>query len=169
MYPPDLDGDENRTARRTLRDRIVIDFLDSMKALIVFDGFDEIVAASRRDAVVSRLCTLTRQLERSSIILTSRTGEFNYHIDNMSQFEIKPLSRPQISSFASRWLGKNDGESLLVQLDSSPYNDAGIFDHLPSRTFARFMRGLAAFPISRRPYTKRSSTSSWKSGTSSVQ
>ena len=92
----------------------------------MFDGFDEIVAASRRDAVVSKLGTATRQLERSSIILTSRTGEFNYHIDNMSQFEIKPLSRPQISSFASRWLGQDDGESLLVQLDNSPYNDAAI-------------------------------------------
>ena len=62
-YPDDLAGDENRSARRTLRDRIVIDFLDSLKALIVLDGFDEIVAKTRKDAVVSQLRTLALQLE----------------------------------------------------------------------------------------------------------
>ena len=115
-YPADLSGDENRIARRTLRDRIVIDFLDSMKALIVFDGFDEIVAKSRKDAVVSQLRTLALQLEQSCIVLTSRTGEFNYHIDNMAQFELTPLSRRQIADFAVRWLGSEDGDRLLVQI-----------------------------------------------------
>ena len=125
-FPADLAGDENRTARRNLRDRIVIDFLDSMKALIIFDGFDEIIAKSRKDAAVSQLRTLALQLEQSRIVLTSRTGEFNYHIDNMAQFELTPLSEPQITTFASRWLGPEDGDRLLVQIKKSPYNDTAI-------------------------------------------
>jgi hypothetical protein len=125
-YPSDLAGDENRVARRTLRDRIVIDFLDSVKALIVFEGFDEIVAKWRKDAVVSQLRTLALQLEQSRIVLTSRTGEFNYHIDNMAQFELTPLSRPQIAGFVSRWLGPEDGDRLLAQIEKSPYTDTAI-------------------------------------------
>lgn len=125
-YPPDLNGDENRSARRSLRDRIVTDFLDSIKALIILDGFDEIVASSRKEAVVSRLRMLTRQLEKSSIILTSRSGEFNYHIENMAQFEIKPLSSAQVLSFTSRWLGETNGQDLVNQIESSPYNDTAI-------------------------------------------
>ena len=125
-YPDDLAGDDNKSARRALRDRIVIDFLDSLKALILFDGFDEIVAKTRRDAVVSQLRTLALQLEQSRIVLTSRTGEFNYHIENMAQFELTPLSRPQIASFVTRWLGPDDGDRLLAQIEKSPYNDTAI-------------------------------------------
>ena len=125
-YPADLAGDENRTARRILRDRIVIDFLDSMKALLVFDGFDEIVAKTRKDAVVAQLRTLALQLEQSRIVLTSRTGEFNYHIDNMTQVELKPLSRRQVADFASIWLGPESGERLLAQIAKSPYRDTAI-------------------------------------------
>jgi hypothetical protein len=125
-YPTDLSGDESKTARRNLRDRIVIDFLDSMKALIVFDGFDEIIAKSRKDAVTAQLRTLATQLEQSCMILTSRTGEFNYHIEKMAQFELTPLSQPQIATFVSRWLGAEDGDRLLAQIDKSPYNDTAI-------------------------------------------
>jgi hypothetical protein len=125
IYPDYLAGDDYRSARRTLRDRIVIDFLDSLRALIVFDGFDEIVAKTRKDAVVSQLRTLALQLEQSRIVLTSRTGEFNYHIENMAQFELTPLSRPQIASFVTRWLGP-DGDRLLAQIEKSPYNDTAI-------------------------------------------
>jgi GTPase SAR1 family protein len=125
-YPDALIGDENRAARRTLRDRIVIDFLDSLKALIIFDGLDEVIAKSRKDAVVQQLRTLALQLESSHIILTSRTGEFNYHIDNMLQFELTPLSQFQIATFVSRWLGHDDGARLLAQLAKSPYNDTAI-------------------------------------------
>lgn len=107
-YLSDLLGDDMRAGQRSLRDRIIIDFLDSMRALIILDGFDEIVAKSRKDAVLSQLRTLALQLEQSQMILTSRTGEFNYHIDNMRQFELTPLSQAQIATFASRWLGKTE-------------------------------------------------------------
>jgi predicted NACHT family NTPase len=113
-YSPDMGGDENRTTRRNLRDRVVIDFLDNMNALIVLDGFDEIIARSRKDVVISQIRVLATQLEQSCIILTSRTGEFNYHLDKMAQFELTPLSQSQIQTFCSRWLGTEDGDRLLA-------------------------------------------------------
>ncbi len=125
-FPDELAGDENKSARRALRDRILIDFLDSLKALIMFDGFDEIVAKSRKDAVISQLRTLARQLDESRIIVTSRTGEFHYHIENMAQFELTPLTESQIETFVTRWLGHDDGEKLIAQIERSPYNDTAI-------------------------------------------
>ena len=126
-YPPDLLTDEKKTQRRSVRDRIVIDFLDSLKALIILDGFDEIVAKTRKEAVISQLRILALQLESSRIILTSRTGEFNYHIDKMAQFELSPLSASQLSSFVSGWLGNDDdGRRLLEQIKKSPFADTAI-------------------------------------------
>lgn len=125
-FPEDMAGDEQKSARRTLRDRILIDFLDSLKALIMFDGFDEIVAKSRKDAVISQLKMLALQLEQSRIVVTSRTGEFNYHLDNMAQFELTPLSDSQVTTFVNRWLGPDDGEKLIAQIEKSPYNDTAI-------------------------------------------
>ncbi len=116
-YPPDLLTDEKKTQRRSVRDRIVIDFLDSLKALIILDGFDEIVAKTRKEAVISQLRILALQLESSRIILTSRTGEFNYHIDKMAQFELSPLSASQLSSFVSGWLGNDDDGRRLHGAD----------------------------------------------------
>jgi hypothetical protein len=44
----------------------------------------------------------------------------------MAQFELTPLSRPQIAIFASRWLGPEDGDRLLLQIAKSTYSDTAI-------------------------------------------
>jgi hypothetical protein len=125
-FPSELSGDENKTVRRKLRDRIVIDFLDSLKALIIFDGFDEIVAKTRKDAVISQLRILALQLEKSRIVLTSRSGEFNFHVEQMAPYELTPLSPSQIATFALRWLGPEDSNRLIAQIKKSPYDDTSI-------------------------------------------
>jgi NACHT domain-containing protein len=125
-YPKELSGDEYMSQRRVIRDRVVLEYVDSLQVLLILDGFDEIVSRSRRNAVIAELRIFAHQLENSRIIMTARTGEFNYHIESMDQFEISPLSNAQIFSFASRWLGKEDGQRLLSQISDSPFKDTAI-------------------------------------------
>src|SRR5208337_1927392 len=125
-FPADLLRDEEAGTRSAIRRRVVIDILDALKVLIILDGLDEIVFKKHREAVLKELRILGNQLERSRMILTSRTGEFNYHIEHTSQFEISPLSEQQLLAFASQWLGAKDGGSLLAELKRSPFADAAV-------------------------------------------
>lgn len=126
QYPTELIGKESAAQRRAIRDRVVIGCVDSLRILLILDGFDEVASRSRRKALIAELRKLAHLLEKSRIVLTSRTGEFNYHIENMSQFEISPLSDAQLLNFASRWLGSDDGSTLLAQIRVSPFSDTAI-------------------------------------------
>src|SRR5207244_1546952 len=111
---------------REFRNRIIIDAIDSLNILLIFDGFDEITSVKVRERVLSDIRTLAQQLESSRFILTSRTGEFNYHIDNVKQFEISPLSTDQLSAFANQWLGVKEGQLLVAQIYQSPFADTAL-------------------------------------------
>jgi hypothetical protein len=100
--------------------------VDSLAVLLVLDGFDEISSATARDSIIEGIRQLVNHLEASRIMLTSRTGEFNYHIEKMSHFEIHPLTEAQITTFASRWLGASSGEKLVSRLRLSPFADTAI-------------------------------------------
>jgi len=80
-YPDDLGGDENIGARRALRDRVVIDWLNSVHALVILDGFDEITLKARRDLTTEEIRRLAPQMTTAAFILTGRSGEFSYHIE----------------------------------------------------------------------------------------
>ncbi len=125
-FPVGLESPENAAQRRAIRDRAVIDYIDNLRVLLVLDGFDEIASRSRRDSILEEIRRLAQQFDHSCIILTSRTGEFNYHIDNANQFEIHGLSEEQIHLFLDRWLGPADGGRLFEHVQRSPYADTAI-------------------------------------------
>jgi len=122
----DLRKREALAQRTALRRRALTDAIDTLAVLIILDGLDEIPSGIVRGAVVESLRRLARQLNTSRIILTARTGEFTYHIENVLQFEIHPLTDDQISAFATRWLGAEAGRSLLSTLRVSPFSDTAI-------------------------------------------
>lgn len=125
-YPAGLAGEEHAGTRRAIRDSAVTDWLNTVKALIVLDGFDEITLKQRRDLVIEELRRLAAQLTDSAFIMTVRSGEFSAHIERARVLEIRPFDQDQVADFASRWLGSSDADKFLSQLRESPYHDTAI-------------------------------------------
>jgi hypothetical protein len=125
-FPPDLESEGASEARRSLRERAVVQILETLHPLILLDGLDEVSHKAKRDSIVAGVRRLAIQLEKARIILTARTGEFTYHIEKMTPYEIAPLSPHQIQQFATGWLGSADAETFLRQVGDSPFADAAI-------------------------------------------
>jgi energy-coupling factor transporter ATP-binding protein EcfA2 len=125
-FPTDLESEDSSETRRSLRERAVIQMLETLRPLVLLDGLDEISHKARRDSIIAGARRLAIQLERARIILTARTGEFSYHIEKMTTYEIAPLSQDQIEKFASGWLGTEDAKPFLKQVRNSPFADTAI-------------------------------------------
>ncbi len=125
-FPPELESADSISSRRSLRERAVVSMLETLKPLILLDGLDEISHKVRRDSVVTGARRLAVQLENARVVLTARTGEFSYHIDKMTAFEIAPMSQSQIEQFAHSWLGSQDAKPFLEQVRNSPFADTAI-------------------------------------------
>jgi NACHT domain len=124
-FPEDLASDSSSITRRSLRERAVINILETLQPVILLDGLDEISHKVKRDGVVAGIRRLAIQLDKARIILTARTGEFSYHIEKMTAYEIAPLSQRQIEQFASGWLGLQH-RVFLEQVRKSPFADTAI-------------------------------------------
>ncbi len=100
--------------------------METLRPLILLDGLDEVSHKAKRDSIVGGVRRLAIQLEKARIILTARTGEFTYHIEKMTAYEIAPLSPRQIKRFAAGWLGAKNARPFLKQVQRSPFADAAI-------------------------------------------
>jgi hypothetical protein len=126
-YPTDLQKSESSVERKSIKEKVVINALEGLKALLILDGFDELVEERKFDGLIKEIRFLTSNLERSGLILTSRTGDFKYRIDNTVQYEISPLTAEQISKFASRWLkDQKSADDFISKVYESPFADAAI-------------------------------------------
>jgi len=125
-YPKDLEGEENASIRRSVRDKLILDWLNGARALVILDGFDEITLKAKRDLFVEELRRVAPQLTEAAFVLTARSGEFSVHIENTKLFEIKPLNEAQIEAFVSSWLGPEHGLLFMRQLSGSPFRDTAI-------------------------------------------
>ena len=125
-FPPDLESKDSVTTRKSLVEQAVVTVLERLQPLILLDGLDEVSHKLRRDGIVRGIRRLAMQLEKARMILTARTGEFTYHIEKMTAYEIAPLSKEQIAKFATAWLGTADGATFLSQVEHSPFADTAI-------------------------------------------
>lgn len=101
--------------------------LDKMDALIILEGFDEIPSQLHKSVALEEIRLLCANLESSKVVITCRSGEFNYSVDNATVFEIAPLTPQQILTFANRWIRdptKVDG--FLDSIRRSPFADTSI-------------------------------------------
>lgn len=106
---------------------VVSTTLNSLNALVLLDGFDEVIHQENRESVLLDFRSLCLGTRTSGILLTSRTGEFQYHIERAITLEISPLNKSQIKEFSQKWLGSNDqAELFLRQLHESPFSDTSI-------------------------------------------
>lgn len=95
--------------------------LDQLGCVIVLDGFDE-VQTSTRERLLAEIRHITDSFETSRILITCRTGQFQYVLPNTSKFEIAPLDDSQIATFAKHWLSDTgDSERFIRELRLKPF------------------------------------------------
>lgn len=109
------------------KQRILLPLIERLQPLIILDGYDEVSQEKMKDKVIEDFKYLVLNLTNSKIILTSRSSEYNYSIENTSVLEICPLNDIQIKSFASKWLvEKEKVDDFLNSLSTSPFVDTAI-------------------------------------------
>lgn len=108
-------------------ERLILQCLDSLSAILILDGFDEIAYDNRKIIVCKEIEKLSHYLENSKLIVTSRTADFPYSIENLSPYEICSLNEGQILSFANKWLGDSEAaDKFLTAINNSPFSDTAI-------------------------------------------
>lgn len=120
--------DFNEVVDKQKQEKIIIhifkEFIERLNVLIILDGYDEISDEKLRDEIISNLRLLTNSMISSRFILTSRSADYDIHIENTHEYEICPLKEYQIEQFISKWI--NDNEKVVEfndQLRKSPYWD----------------------------------------------
>ncbi len=109
------------------KEEAVISFLNSVNPIIVLDGFDELKDSIAKTTILKELRRLTTKLTEAKIVLSCRTGEFNYELEYSNTFEIAPLNSTQIELFVNKWLDdKSKAEDFLHKVKNSPFADTSI-------------------------------------------
>lgn len=109
--------------RKKILSRIISVYLDELKVVICLDGFDEL-HPDIVESVLSEFREIVIGTSNCKIILTCRSGEFHYSIDNTKIYEIQPLTKNQIRTLTDKWLIKKAKiNDFLNQIESSPYAD----------------------------------------------
>src|SRR5205085_11212203 len=118
---------EDLQLRKSIREKLVISVLEQLSVVLIIDGFDEIAESSKREAALKDIRDLAAHLDRCCMLVTSRTGEFVYNVDNSVQYEIVPLTEDQIFTFAQKWLkNENSAEDFYKKVLDSPFADTAI-------------------------------------------
>lgn len=118
-----LGEDEYSRSKETL----LFSFLSNLKPLIILDGFDEVTSEKLRKNVINDFAKLSLNLNDGIVVMTCRSSDYSYSIENTTILEICPLDDPQIKNFALKWLEDpvkvND---FLESLKGSPFYDTAI-------------------------------------------
>lgn len=109
-----------------IKEILVLEIIEKLKVMLIIDGFDELVYKKHREIVRTEIGQIANFLETSRLVITSRVADYNYAHENISVYEICPLNSLQISDFACKWLGLQNSEKFLREVEKSPYNDTSI-------------------------------------------
>lgn len=119
--------DNERDDLNLFKRRAVITALDTLRPLLILDGFDELRDDHLKRIVLSEIKDLAIGLSFCKFILTCRSGDYDFFIENTQVYEISPLDDVQVMDFVSNWLNnKHDAEKFIHKLKTSPFNDTAI-------------------------------------------
>ncbi len=105
----------------------IYSFLNQIRPIIVLDGFDELKDFQAKEIVIKELRKLVQKLTDAKIVLSCRTGEFNYELEHSETYEIAPLTNTQIELFVNKWLSDRDkANDFLYKVKRSPFADTSI-------------------------------------------
>ena len=125
--PPGLPPMVAAEKMASIKEKLVVTFLEELNVLLLLDGFDELASAEVRKNAIANIKTLAAHLGRCTMVVSSRTADFIYHIDNASRYEISELNEEQIADFALKWLGdKQQADSFTARVIDSPFEVATI-------------------------------------------
>lgn len=126
-FPEDLQKGDASSERKAVKEKLVVSVVESLGVLLILDGFDELAQAKKRSETIKGIRYLASHLDSSTMIVTSRTGDFKYSVEGTIQYEISPLNREQISTFALKWLNNQDKASdFISKIYDSPFADTAI-------------------------------------------
>lgn len=105
---------------------LLLDVLEKLSPIILFDGFDEIYNEELKQTILFDLDWISLSSCNHKFILTSRTGDVPKGIKNIKIYEVSSLEENQIIQFAERWLKKEDVTDFLLKIRKTPYYDTSI-------------------------------------------
>jgi hypothetical protein len=94
--------------------------LDTTRAYILLDGLDE-VPYSAYDELMRQVSDLAHSLDKSKILITCRTGDFNLTLEGFNVLHLTALNQSQIQKIANMWLG--DSKAFIKEVNDLPYKD----------------------------------------------
>ena len=110
-----------------IKKKLVWTMLESLRVLLILDGFDELAHNGSRAIAIQEIRDLVSHLDSSAVLVTSRTSDFFYDIENADQYEIAALTKSQITKFATKWLGDaQTGNQFAQKIYQSPFADTAI-------------------------------------------
>lgn len=123
----EIKNNQNEIEVIRTKEKIVLYLLDKLNVLLIVDGFDELSFKKHREIVINEILEISSYLENSRLLVTSRTSDFPYSIENITSYELCPLNQEQIKDFAKKWLVENAKvESFLKEISNSPYIDTAV-------------------------------------------
>jgi hypothetical protein len=116
--------DREKTKKMFIKD-VVPNILDTLKILLILDGFDEIGSDKIRNLVLEEIQELSKSLNYVNYIITSRSADFPYRIENLEKLEISEIDDDQLKIFSNNWF-ENEliAKQFLEELfKKTPYKD----------------------------------------------
>ncbi|MEL6656298.1 MAG: NACHT domain-containing protein [Bacteroidota bacterium] len=119
IFPSDRESEKQQ-----INKLILTRLLDDLGVLLILDGYDEVTNEGTKKFLVANLTELTNSLRSAKFLFTSRSADYNHHLENSVTLEICPLGSKQIKEFVQAWLKDvKKANKLLRQLRKSPYSD----------------------------------------------
>ncbi len=103
--------------------------LESKKALVLFDGLDEVVKeGEQRDETVRLLQNFAKQYRKSQVLITCRVAASEYAFEGFSEVEVADFTRDQIHAYAKSWFGKDDAKRETFIADLYKEQNEGVLE-----------------------------------------
>lgn len=93
------------------------DLLTLGRALVVFDGLDEVLELPKRKSLVRKIEAFSRQHPLASVVVTSRDIGYEYAALDPRQFErfhLVPFASDEVTTYAHKWFGNGATEVELA-------------------------------------------------------
>ncbi|MBC8753176.1 NACHT domain-containing protein [Kordia sp. YSTF-M3] len=107
---------------KMLSRKIVNAYLNSLNAILVIDGLDE-VEPKKLSFYNEEIKDLFNYLDNTLVILTSRSASLNYSFPNSEKYELCDLSDDQVVQFVNNWFSeeKHEAQNFLSSFKESQF------------------------------------------------